>query len=425
MRLEEIHRDQFLKEQKKKTERYHEKGSSSQTDGARGLRNVLAPYVVENLKIREAQLASRPSKVGIAAKEWNRLSSWISHEVVAHIGITVVLDNLGRGNSLGAPVTSVQQQIGEKMEDQAFIAYMQTCDPKYHELLTKWYLNSPVRSYRHKVGGMKRAHNRYEGMEWNWLTTKEQVALGSVVLRMILMVQVDPETGEGLFEIRKPDPLDPQRPRQPKTHNFPKYLGKTVTGLKYQDAIQQACDEAKHRAMPMICPPKDWTLDENGDVVRGGYLLPVPRVAAQLIHNSKGSHPGQICLDSLNRLQRTPYCVNEFILDTQQEMAKKSWDIDGWITYEKASYEDAHKPLYSSEYLDSLDPEGEEYREAMKALRNFHANQMIDERQSATPRRIMAIAQEYRHRAAIYFVWFLDNRGRVYPLSELTPQGTG
>ena len=89
-----------------------------------------------------------------------KIAKWIDDFTMAHIGLTVTLDKLGRGQSFKTPINSVYMDIGRQLEDQAFMAYMEQASPKYFEYLQKTYLHDPVRRYDKKVYAMKHALNQ-------------------------------------------------------------------------------------------------------------------------------------------------------------------------------------------------------------------------------------------------------------------------
>lgn len=162
---------------------------------------------------------------------------------------------------------------------------------------------------------------------------------------------------------------------------------------------------------------------KHSNINRGGYLIPVPGELGELIHKNRGSEPSQIVLDALNRLQNTPYKVNQYILSVMEVLSKKTWEIGSYRSYEYMSYEDEHKPLFDSDYLNSLDPESDELKAAKRTLTEFYHNQMIDQKKADSPRRTLLLAQKYRD-MVFYMPWFLDKRGRCYPVVEgLSPQG--
>ena len=106
------------------------------------------------------------------------------------------------------------------------------------------------------------------------------------------------------------------------------------------------------KPVPMLCPPMPWSLKE-----RGGYLLPPPRPYGSLVHGSSRTIPSDAALEALNRLQAQPYKINKFIYHLQTELVKRTNEIGCFRSFERDSWRDEHFPLYTSEYITSLEKE--------------------------------------------------------------------
>lgn len=422
--LEQEQRKAFKTERVRKTDKAHLAGRSSQTDGGRAVRYHLVPMVADGLERHDEWLAGKPSRAGVAIQQYRKIRQYVDPMTIAHIGVTAVIDCLGRGNTIRTTVTGVVLEIGRRLQDEAFMGYMEQESPQYFEKLQGIYLNDPVRRYDKKVYGMKRALEKHAEMTWQWMAEEDLAKLGSMILWRINSVEINADNGEGFFKEITPQLNDPNRKRRKKYQTDARYLGWTVTGLYYRDIWQDACDNGCWKPMPMVCKPLDWSLDEEGELIRGGYINRMPGNAGKLIHNNKGSEASQTVLNAINRLQRTGYKVNTYILDLMESLSSGYWEIGSWISYEKLMYEDEYKPMYESAYLDSLEKDSDEYKKAMENLTKFYHNQKIDEQKAATPRRTMMLANQFRDEEAFYTPWFLDNRGRMYPVIEgLSPQG--
>jgi DNA-directed RNA polymerase len=416
---EKNQRDHFLGKRKKDTQQNYSRGRGSQTEGSRGLRYILVPAIAKWINDHEEHVRGR-GRVGQAVAEFTRIKTWLDAETMAHIAFSVVLDKLGSGATIKAKITDVRFSIAEQLEHQAFIAYMEETDPTYFKKLQKWYLHDPVRTYKRKIEAMVHSHNKHGEMNWKWMTNEEQLALGSLLLCAVMSFRVDKNTNEGLFKAVQPQWNDKnKKAKRKKEHSDALYLGFTICGLKYRDKLQRLADEDSMKPTPMVCEPLDWTLTE-----RGGYLSNVNLSADQLIHGNTGSEPSQIVLDALNRLQKTPFRINKYILELQEELLRKTWEIGSFRSYEKDSWNDENFPLIDSNWLATLSTDSPEYKEAMGKLRDAYHNQKIDEQKSEPPRRTWLQAKDLENEERIYFAWFLDRRGRLYPLaSGISPQG--
>lgn len=417
LKREHSQRDQFLGRRQRKTIESQVGGRASQTDGCRGVRMLMVPFI-ENWIEKHLEVTANRGRAGTAVKELNRLNQWVDAATMAHITLSVILDKLGRGHTLRAKITNVQCEIGSQIEHQAQIAYMEEVDPSYFQQLQKWYLHDPVRRYDKKIAAMRHAHNRHDEMEWTRMTDDELVRVGSCLLQAAMSVVVDPDTKEGFFERKQPQFNDKNRQRPKKNQADPYYLGYTKAGIKYRDQIQRAADIDWMQPRPMVCEPMEWTPEQ-----RGGYLTHATSKIQSLVHNNNGSEPSSLVYDALNRLQKQSFRVNQYILDLQLELLKKSWEIGSFRSYEKDSWEDEHFPMVDSEWLATLDKESVEYKDQMKTLMRAYQSQKIEEQKAEAPRRIAFMAAEFRD-DVFWFPWFLDNRGRLYPVvTGFSPQG--
>ena len=167
----------------------------------------------------------------------------------------------------------------------------------------------------------------------------------------------------------------------------------------------------------MVCPPLEWSNEE-----RGGYLIEPPRPYCDLIHNRTKSVPSQGALDALNKLQNQPYRINKFILNVQRQLVQRTHEIGCFRSYERDSWRDEHFPLYSSEYIASLEKGGEDYKRVDGELRDAYHRQALDEKEALTPHRILGIAKEVEDET-FYTPWFFDKRLRMYPACALGVTG--
>ena len=417
LKKEKEQRLEFLGKRGRKTIESQTGGRASQTDGCRGVRGILVPFVAQWLDGHFEATAQR-GRAGVAVAELKRLEVWVDTTTMAHIALSVVLDCLGRGSTIKTKITAVKQLIGEQIEHQAQIAYMEDCDPQYFKKLQKWYLNDPVRRYDKKIAGMRHAHNKHERMDWQLLTNDEQIKVGSLLLMALMSIQIDPNTREGFFQKVAPQWNDPNKPAKKKGHKDAYYLGYTKVGLMYRDKIQDAADNDAMLPKPMVCLPMDWT-----STTRGGYLSHVTSKIEKLVHNNRGSEPSSIVIDALNRLQRVPFRINDYILEIQQQLLQKTWEVGTFRSYERDTWMEEHFPIVDSDWLNTLDTDSVEYKAEMRKLTTAYHDQKIDEQKAEPPRRVVAMAEEFKDEV-IYFPWFLDQRGRLYPtVTALSPQG--
>jgi DNA-directed RNA polymerase len=408
MERERNHRKAILGEFLHKEETYLQGGRGSQTCVAKGMLQALVPAVAKWLELHYKHSVAKSNYTGQSLRQYVRLKEWVDDFTMAHIAVTVVLDQLGRGTTFRTPINTVQAHIGRQIEDQAFITYMEQSNPKYFKLLQKFYLHDPVRRYDKKVYGMKYSLDKSDEMDWDFMSEEDIIRVGALALRAVMSIPVDQDTKEGFFETRK---VSHSKTKQVN------YLAFSLTGIKYRDHLQELTNQLVFKPVPMLCPPNDWSLKE-----RGGYLLPPPRPYGQLVHGSNRTIPSQAALDALNRLQAQPYQINKYIYYLQTELVKRTHEIGCFRSFEKDSWKDEHFPVFSSEYITSLEKGGKEYKRVMRELTDAYHKQKLDEREGLAPARILRIAKDLLDET-FWTPWFFDSRLRMYPAGQLSVTG--
>ena len=406
IKREKEKRAEFIRKKILQDTNYEQQGSGSQARASKGLLQVLVPAVALWLDRHDGYSGRQSNYAAQGLKEFRRLKSYLTPEMMAHIAITVTLDSLGRGTTFRTTYNSLCMYIGKHLEDQAFMEYMNTVDPYYFSKLQKKYLHDPVRRYDKKVYVMKYALDRSDDMQWHWMPEEALAAVGGVMVKAVLSIRANQTNGEGFFKIEN-------LPGSRGGGKSARFLMLSETGVKYRDKLLEAANRLEYKPLPMLCEPLPWSLTE-----RGGYLLTPPREFQNMIHSHNPSIPSPTAIEALNKLQSIPYRINEYILDLQQHLLKKTHEIGCFRTYEKDSWKEEHFPLVDSDWLDTLDKESEEYKQTMKRLKDAYHQQKLDEKEGVNPIRISLQADELRGEV-FYTPWFFDSRLRLYPMCEL------
>lgn len=188
---------------------------------------------------------------------------------------------------------------------------------------------------------------------------------------------------------------------------------------------------------PCIEPPIDWVKPplEEGKLqapICGGFHTKVMRKANPYLVRGNpsvrelcGTADMPVVLGAVNALQRTAWAVNHEVLKTIYAVAKE------FSTKEIVSLVDKPKPpapvwLVAGMTTEDMDePQQVMFKGWKRQMADWHtARKLLASRYgrfySATRQ-----AEEYKNYAAIYFVYFADSRGRLYPMTYgLNPQGS-
>jgi DNA-directed RNA polymerase len=182
---------------------------------------------------------------------------------------------------------------------------------------------------------------------------------------------------------------------------------------------------------PCVEPPLDWA---HG--VTGGYHTPNMRSANQtLIHGSRSSrrlgkeNDMPVVYGAVNALQRTAWAVNQRMLDTVYAVAKE------FSTKEIVSLNDTPSPPRPSWLADEWAtrlPKDQwpvdkltEFKQWKRDMAEWHTERKLLGSRYSRFYAATRAAEMFKDQPAIYFVYFADSRGRLYPLTYgLNPQGS-
>ena len=169
---------------------------------------------------------------------------------------------------------------------------------------------------------------------------------------------------------------------------------------------------------PMVIPPKPWT-----NPINGGYYInlkrPIPlvRLNEKTVMDLYGDLDMPDVYKAVNAIQETPWRINKRVLKVAQEISK-------WKHIPEALDMPLAEPEEPPMRPNSADTDPlvqKEWRKAM-VLYFQRDNKRKSKRYAVNAQ--LALADLYKDYERIYFPHNLDFRGRVYPLTQLSPQGT-
>ncbi|QNI58955.1 DNA-dependent RNA polymerase/ phage-type [Synechococcus sp. BIOS-U3-1] len=399
---------------KKETEaRQAYKGRGSQVRVGNAFRHKLVPILSQQLKaLHQSALQQRSGRHHSVMKPLMEAIG-NDYDVVSHITMSCVLDGIGRGVTMSTPLTTVCQNIGSRVDHEAFLRLVKEKDPNGWERVDRWVLNSQdtKRGYSYKIRaatGLTEITNSY-----NFIDSDTAAGFGKWCFDALMMITgwfdtVLWTTGSG---------------KQTRTQYF---VGLTQEGLKYRDLIQAAADDACYEAWPMLVPPEEWDLEEGK---RGGYLSHHPGQVSKLIHNDMGTIPSQQAMDALHKAQSKPFKINGFVYEIQKQLLARTEEIGSFRTYEKDTWEDVNRPYINPEIFDykwdDNRNERPEHKEARITLAKFYAAQQVAEKTRKSPIRVLRVAARFRHADRFYLPCYFDTRTRLYYVSDtVSPNGS-
>lgn len=169
---------------------------------------------------------------------------------------------------------------------------------------------------------------------------------------------------------------------------------------------------------PMVIPPKPWT-----NPINGGYYInlkrPIPlvRLNEKTVMDLYGDLDMPDVYKAVNAIQETPWRINQRVLKVAQEISK-------WKHIPEALGMPLAEPEEPPMRPNSANTDPRVQKEWRKAMVLYYQcdNKRKSRRYAVNVQ--LALADLYKDYERIYFPHNLDFRGRVYPLTQLSPQGT-
>lgn len=388
------------------------KGRGSQTRVGREFRNKLAPILA--LQLEEYHKAALAARSGRHFSLVAPLLEKLDYLTIAHITVTTVLDHLGRGAAVVHPLSRTYNEIGSRIDHQCFLDEVKRVDPRAFDRIDRWILRSSTMGYSYKIRAAK-GHTEHV---YNFMGEADRIGVGDwafhcfqSITRWFDTLKFWEGTGKG----------------SKSTY----YLSLSPEGLKWRDLLQAAADDRAYETWPMVHPPLEWELGEDGKpTARGGYLKAHPGNTCRLIRNNKGTVPSPKAVAALHKMQSQAFQINPFIYETCKGLLLRSEEIGRFRTYEKDSWDDIHKPtidpaVWELGRWDENRHERKEWVRSKKILQIWHSNRKKAEKERMAPFRVLMVAARFKNVDRFYLPCFFDNRLRMYYMVDtLNPQGS-
>ena len=256
--------------------------------------------------VTEAIKAKHADEIGAHKRPMSWMNVWTEllalprgAELMALAGLTQMMDAVATGKTLNSTLVL----LGKGFEMELWSARLRQFDAKLHKRIEDKVRRDHF-SLRYRIKAAKTIAGK-EGFKIAGMTPSDHVKLGAPVMSVIL-------ASTDIFEIWEKHKAD----------------GKTVRRVGLTDAASDliANYEFKQSWMtpywqPMIVPPNDWT-DNN----TGAYLDSALSLQTQLVKHANKQQIRMVnhriangemkdVLDAVNLMQRTPFKINQYILD--------------------------------------------------------------------------------------------------------------
>lgn len=169
---------------------------------------------------------------------------------------------------------------------------------------------------------------------------------------------------------------------------------------------------------PTIVPPKPWAAPEGGGYYRNPGRQPLRLVKTEnknYLEELRNTDLTQV-YEAINLVQNTPWRVNTQVLGVVEEMLRQKRAPNGVLP----TTEEEPLPAKPGD-IDTNDEARRAWKKRAAMVYERNAKNVSKATQAAM---VLALADRFRDEPRIYFPHQMDFRGRLYPTSILSPQGS-
>lgn len=302
---------------------------------------------------------------------------------VANVTAKVIVDGIAAYRT----INSLCVAVGRALEDEDKLVFLQREHAGLFRTLNRKIVNQPTEASR--AGFLKKAA-KFSGIDLPIWPARDRAAVGLVLIELF-------RRHTGLIDIA----------------NRKNILGKDVTLVRGSDELMrwlakshEASEALRPVYMPMIEPPRNWTATHGGGYVGTEFMLkPLVKSVPRRVLKTLDDQGIPEVLAAVNRLQRTAWRVDGFVLDA----VKGAWERG--LSIGELPPKEPRLPPPKPEDIAT----NREARRAWskKAARIHLQNEHERSKQIAVAKTVW-VAEKYLNRD-IFFPQELDFRGRIYP----------
>lgn len=356
--------------------------------------------------VQKAQAVKGPASNAAHIALLRPLDPW----AVAYLAVRVTMSTIcASHDKVEATVRKLCSAIGKSVHSELYLTQFDELAPDLFFIIAQDLGRRKAKSAEHRVATFK-AQAAAKGMvftEWG-PGAKDQV--GAWLLDQLVKL--------GMVEMELPKPGPGRRP--PLSVYLHPDVADTIERMKHNFSL------IRPQYGPCVEPPIPWTAWNDGGWHSKALrrMLPYPVKASGAARELLKDHSMPIVLDCLNALQAVKWQVNKRVFSVVEQISQHRnvgeivlGDPEGkpappeWFA---TIGEDERTPEQEQEFLDWKARMTVWYTEAK-------LQRAAKQRFAATLRTV----REYLPYPELYFVYFCDSRGRVYPMTQgISPQGS-
>lgn len=392
------------------------------------IRQELVGYLADYLKGIYKQVESGKTGIGYQDLHHAFAGREVNWPRISHIGLATLLDYLFYSDK---SMSTVNLRIGQRIQDDLRLRFFMKADEDLYKSCKRRYMR-PAASYRQKVYstkkvfGMRSDELKAEGdysldyQHWTettcrkvgaWITAAVQDVFKGLTNQILLAKKPIPGKGKSI--------------------DWAYCLDESLHDLEANNQIQSAL-KGNYQDNPMVCQPIDWSLDCPGGFVTNAVTHRYP-----LIRGRGTTIPSATALDALNRLQRVPWRINEFVLEQFNYFFERGESVNNDDPFKPFLQPEEHEiPKLPPHLKEVRDPESatnefdrgvwtdqqEERKALLRELTTYYNNLAERRKNGRIHQLVWMAANQFAKEDRFWIPWSFDFRTRMYPISILNPQ---
>ncbi len=313
-------------------------------------------------------------------------------------------------------LAGVAVSIGKRIEDEYNFMRLEAEHKQYHDSIMRALEERHTANYDYMRKSILHSYKNAKNVSIDYWTEQQRAAIGLIVVQLV-------RQSTDLFDVV----VSARANARSKFNATTKLLRPTDTCLAWVKEHDEAMALLLPDRMPMLIEPAPWVAPDNG-----GYFLPELRSVTPLVIMDKHNKRKRLkmyraavmpkVLAAVNRIQATPWRINERVLDTMQDIWSKNL---GTGMPPSAPYEFPACPLGAGVDASKLEGKDKEDFDLWKEETRFlHIKEAERKALCMMVSRNLRLANEMRAHNEFYYVWRADFRCRLYAATTgLSPQG--
>jgi len=317
----------------------------------------------------------------------------IEPEAAAAIALKLTFDHVFSPKDRANEIANVITSIGKALEQEAQLRWYESQDRDLYERIKRNYWHSSCGTQQ-KATIARTLMNRHD-YDWDNWGSVVRAKLGAWLLDCVMKAT-------GWFE----------RVTVKRHNGTPMLIVPSLLFAMTKEELMKDALMFAPMAWPMLVPPRDWS-----PIKAGGYLLNEVMHGHEMVRRGDPTLiQGNTPLLFLNKLQKTAYTLNEFIVGIAEELMERQYKVGKFTPIIELPL--PNKPW---DIADNEEARHEYRRQAAEAM-NHNAAAF---KRSCRTRMTMETVKIFKEKDKFFLPWSFDYRGRTYPIPAfLTPQDT-